>query len=62
MAYQITLQRKGGPMTANFKMYATRTPSPGDIIDVDTGFGWVKARVTDCKAAQPVDLVTATEI
>jgi hypothetical protein len=62
MAYQVKLQQKNGPITDNFKMYNAPTPSPGDIIDVDTFYGMVRARVTDRAFAQPVDLVTAIEV
>jgi hypothetical protein len=62
MAYQVKLQQKNGPITDNFKMYNAPTPSPGDIIDVDTSYGMVRARVTDRTFAQPVDLVTAIEV
>jgi hypothetical protein len=62
MGYQVQLQRKDGPVTQNFKMYNALTPSPGDIIDVDTDHGRVKARVTTSISAQPIDLVTAVEV
>ena len=62
MAYQVKLQRKDGPITDNFKLYNAPTPSPGEIIDVDTYYGMVKARVPHRAFAQPVDLVTAIEV
>jgi hypothetical protein len=62
VGYQVQLQRKDGTITQNFKLYSAPTPSPGDIIDVDTDHGMVKARVTNGASAQPIDLVTATQV
>ena len=62
MPYQVMLRRKDGAITTSFKMYNAVTPSPGEIINVYTDPGTVKARVTDRASARPVDLVTAIEI
>jgi hypothetical protein len=63
MPDQVTLTRKGGGgVRADFKMYNARTPSHGDMINVDLDGESVKARVTEIVHVLPVDHVSATEV
>jgi hypothetical protein len=62
MAYQVQLRLKDGAIHNNFKMYDSPTPSADDIIDVDTPYGTMKARVEAVRRAHPVDFVNAVQV
>jgi hypothetical protein len=62
MAYQVQLRLKDGVFHDNFKMYNSPTPSPGDIVDVDTPYRTMKAQVEVVRRAHPVDFVNAAQI